>query len=300
MLTKRRKHRNFFNHLARDSDMNKKLGLRPSVVAAACAALFAGSAIAQTPPPAAAPVVAPAAAPAAEPAKPEPDFTFTGNIGIFSQYVFRGVSQTNEKPAVQGGFDMAHKSGLYAGTWLSNISWLSDCQCGVSSSLEWDLYGGWKYDLPYDLQSDLGVLYYYYPGSYPPGFTTPNTTELYAALTWKMLQVKYSYSVNNQTFGIADSRGSYYIEGNLNWDVVEKVNDYIGKVTIIGHVGHQSFQNNSNYTYTDWKGGVAFDVSGYTVGLVGTGTDAKNEFYTNPYGKNIAGGQFVAYVQKTF
>jgi uncharacterized protein (TIGR02001 family) len=277
--------------------MNKKLGLRPSVVAAACAALFAGSAMAQTPPPAA----APAAAPAAEPAKPEPDFTATANIGIFSQYVFRGVSQTDEKPAVQGGFDVSHnKSGLYAGTWLSNISWISDGAPDASASLEWDLYGGWKYDLPYDFQSDLGMLYYYYPGSYPSGFTTPNTFELYAALNWKMLQLKYSYSVNNQTFGIPDSRGSYYIEGNLNWDVVDKVNDYIGKVTIIGHVGHQSFQNNSNFTYTDWKGGVAFDLSGYTVGLYGTGTDAKSAFYTNPYGKNIANGQFVAYVQKTF
>src|SRR3954467_12052526 len=88
---------------------------RKSLAALACAALFSGAAMAQmTMPP-----------PAAPPAGPEPDFTFTGNIGIFSQYVFRGVSQTNEKPAVQGGFDLAHKSGLYGGTWVSNISWLS-------------------------------------------------------------------------------------------------------------------------------------------------------------------------------
>jgi uncharacterized protein (TIGR02001 family) len=280
--------------------MNMKLGLRPPVLAAACAALFAGSSLAQTTPPAATPAPAAAAAPAAEPAKPEPDFTATANIGIFSQYVFRGVSQTDEKPAVQGGFDLSHKSGLYVGTWLSNISWISDGDPRASASLEWDLYGGWKYDLPYDFQTDLGMLYYYYPGSYPPNFTTPDTFELYAALNWKMLQVKYSYSVNNQTFGIPDSRGSYYVEGNLNWDIVDKVNDYIGKITLIGHVGHQSFANNSNYTYTDWKGGVAFDLSGYTIGLVGTGTDAKSEFYTNRYGKDIAGGQFVAYVQKTF
>ncbi len=276
--------------------MKHKPGLRPAAMAAALTALFAGSALAQTTPPA--PAAAPA--PAAEPAKPEPDFTFTGNLGIFSQYVFRGVSQTNEKPAVQGGFDVSHKSGLYAGTWLSNISWISDGAPDASASLEWDFYGGWKYDLPYDFQSDLGVLYYYYPGSYPAGFTTPNTTELYAALNWKMLQVKYSYSANNQTFGLPDSRGSYYIEGNLNWDIVDKVNDYIGKVTLIGHVGHQSFQNNGNYTYTDWKGGVAFDLSGYTIGLVGTGTDADSNYYTNRYGKNVAGGQFVAYLQKTF
>ena len=148
---------------------------------------------------------------------------------------------------------------------------------------------------------DLGVLYYYYPGSYPAGFTTPNTTELYAALTWKMLSVKYSYSANNQTFGLPDSRGSYYIEGNLNWDIVDKVNDYIGKVTLIGHVGHQSFQNNGNYTYTDWKGGVAFDLSGYTIGLVRHRHQRQTATTTRTAtARTSPGGQFVAYLQKTF
>jgi uncharacterized protein (TIGR02001 family) len=273
--------------------MNNKLGLRPSVAVAACAALFAGSALAQTPPPA-----APAAAPA--PAPEPPDWTFTSNIGIFSQYVFRGISQTNERPAVQGGFDVGHKSGFYVGTWLSNVSWLSDCQCGVSNSLEWDMYGGYKWDLGNDFMWDNGFLYYYYPGSYPSGFTNPDTTEFYTALNWKMLQLKWSIGLGDRTFGIPNSSGSNYIEGNLNWDIVDKVNDYIGKITLIGHVGYQSFHNNTDYSYTDWKGGVAFDLSGFTVGLLGTGTNAKSAFYTNSYGKDIGSGQFVAYVQKSF
>jgi uncharacterized protein (TIGR02001 family) len=50
----------------------------------------------------------------------------TANVGVFSQYVFRGLTQTDRHPAVQGGFDYAHPSGLYAGTWLSNISWFTD------------------------------------------------------------------------------------------------------------------------------------------------------------------------------
>jgi len=96
--------------------MIEKRSLRSSLAAAALAAAFAGSAWAQTPAPAPA-----AAAPA-----PEPDWTFTGNVGLYSQYVFRGISQTNEKPALQGGFDLGHKSGFYVGTWASNISWISD------------------------------------------------------------------------------------------------------------------------------------------------------------------------------
>jgi len=264
---------------------------RQSAVALALGAMFAGSALAQTPPP-------PAPAPA--PAPPTPDWTFTGNVGIFSQYVFRGISQTDEKPALQGGFDLGHKSGFYVGTWLSNVSWLSDGNPDVSASLEWDMYGGYKWELPNDFVLDLGALYYYYPGSYPSGYVKPDTTELYAALNWKMLQVKYSYSVNNKTFGFPDSRGSDYIEGNLNWDVVDKVNDWLGKVTLIGHVGHQTFKNSGDYNYTDWKAGVAGDFSGLTVGVYVTGTDAQSSLYTNRFGKDISDTQVVGYVQKTF
>ena len=63
--------------------------------------------------------VAPAAeeAPAAE-APSSPD-TFSANVGLFSEYVFRGITNTNEGPAIQGGFDYAHESGFYAGVWAS-------------------------------------------------------------------------------------------------------------------------------------------------------------------------------------
>jgi hypothetical protein len=84
--------------------MPSKFRPRSSVAVLAAATLFSGAAPAQTPATA-----------------PESDWTFTGNVGLYSQYVFRGISQTNEKPALQGGFDVGHKSGLYAGTWASNV-----------------------------------------------------------------------------------------------------------------------------------------------------------------------------------
>ena len=105
--------------------MSPRLRLRSIAAGFAIAAAFSGTALAQTPAPAATP-------PAAEPAKPEPDWTFTSNIGLYSQYVFRGISQTDEKPAVQGGFDLGHKSGFYVGTWASNISWISDANPAAS------------------------------------------------------------------------------------------------------------------------------------------------------------------------
>src|SRR5256885_16505330 len=66
------------------------------------------------------------AEPAAAAPAPTPEHTITGNVGLFSQYIFRGLTQTNRDPALQGGFDYAHSSGFYAGTWASNISWLRE------------------------------------------------------------------------------------------------------------------------------------------------------------------------------
>lgn len=75
----------------------------------------------------------PAAAQTTE-AVPTPEHSLTGNVGVVSQYVFRGLSQTDGKPAVQGGFDYAHASGFYLGTWLSNISWFTDQNAGVKNA----------------------------------------------------------------------------------------------------------------------------------------------------------------------
>src|SRR5450759_2863878 len=73
-------------------------------------------------------------APAAEPAAPASPHTFTGNVGLVSQYIFRGLTQTNGDPAIQGGADYSHASGFYAGTWLSNISWFTDQNANVKSA----------------------------------------------------------------------------------------------------------------------------------------------------------------------
>ncbi|HET7033510.1 MAG TPA: TorF family putative porin, partial [Casimicrobiaceae bacterium] len=126
------------------------------------------------------------------------------------------------------------------------------------------------------------------------------------ALSWKFISLKYSVSVNNKTFGVPDSRGSSYLDLTASYDVIEKVNDVIGKVTVFGHYGHQWYHgnpngfDNGNFDYGDWKVGASTEIWGLTVGIYGTGTNAQDAFYTNIYGKNIAKNQFVGYVQKTF
>src|SRR5690606_12238501 len=122
------------------------------------------------------------AGPAADASASQSDFTFSANVSLASQYRYRGLMQSNNKPAIQGGFDLKHASGFYVGNWNSSISWLSDADPDVSSSVEMDFYAGYKRQIWEDLSVDVGVLRYYYPGSYPSGFTKPDTTEGYVGL----------------------------------------------------------------------------------------------------------------------
>ena len=139
---------------------------------------------------------------------------FTGKAALYSEYEYRGISQTSEKPAGQLNLDYVHSSGLYLGTFLSNIQWLKDTAeangFSTSANLEWDIYGGYKFEVVKDWTLDLGYLRYEYPGSgeFNP---KPNTDEVYAGVSYGPATLKYSYSFND-TFGVPDSKGSDYIE----------------------------------------------------------------------------------------
>ncbi|MFN7086646.1 MAG: TorF family putative porin [Burkholderiales bacterium] len=258
-------------------------------------------------------VVAVTFTPGLAPAQATSGHTLTGNVGIFSQYIFRGLTQTNTDPALQGGFDYSHASGLYAGTWLSNISWLTDSPVATgytSSSLEWDFYGGYKGTFgKSDFGYDIGLLQYYYPGSRNtalyPGTVKADTLEAYAALTWKWLSLKYSHSLNNKTFGVANSSGTYYLDLTANFPVSDKL-------TLIAHYGKQKFEgsnggvsNDAVASYEDYKLGLSYALpKDFTVGgfFSGTSMDSTQKaFYTNTASNRFVGKDtFTVFVQKTF
>ena len=260
-----------------------------SIVAVAAATLVVTTANAQT--------AAPAAAPAAADAKPADPYTLTANVGIYSQYIFRGLTQTDAKPAFQGGFDFAHESGFYLGTWGSNISWLEDSGACSGCSLEWDMYGGWKHAFNDDWGMDVGVLFYYYPGSYNPGFTRANTTELYIAGNWKWISLKFSDSLGN-TFGVPNSHNAWYLNLTANYPI----ND---QWTVLAHAGRQEYHgstngfSNSQLNYTDWQLGLSYTVNNYTFGAYWTDTNNNADVYTIA-GKNIGRSTGTAFIQKTF
>ena len=184
--------------------------MRKSVLSAAVAAALS------------APVVATAqtAAPAASP--------ITGNISLVSDYRFRGISQTFDEPALQGGFDYAHSSGLYIGNWNSNVSQGAGFPGG---NLEMDFYGGWKKAFG-DFGLDVGFIYYYYPGTdsgagipfSPTNLGTGEVAsgkvdnkEFYIGGTWKFLSLKYYHSIDDY-FSVPGSKNSNYIDLGGTYD----------------------------------------------------------------------------------
>jgi uncharacterized protein (TIGR02001 family) len=245
------------------------------------------------------------AAPAfAEEAAPAP--ALTGNIGLVSNYIFRGISQTQNHPAIQGGFDYNHASGFYVGTWASNVGWVtrSDYSAKDNNSMELDLYGGYKGSFATDFSYDVGMIKYYYPGTGIAGNPTPDTLEMYAGIGWKFITLKYNYTVSKYFVGWGDqdgegknNRGSGYIDLSANYDL----GDGWG---VQAHIGHQKVKSYSDASYTDWKLGVTKDVGFGVVGLAYTDTNANTcgdtvaAYCWN--NKNVAKGNAVLSFTKSF
>lgn len=207
----------------------------------------------------------------------------TGNITVVSDYLFRGLSQTNRKPALQAGVEYAAAGGWYVGGWGSNVSWLADASTPaqpLSSSLEMDVYTGYRGRFGNDWSYDAGLYGYVYPGSYPHGYTRPHTLEGYAALGWKTLTLKYSQSFGN-LFGYADSQYSRYLD--LSWNA-----EFAPGWFVNAHVGHQAVAHHAMLSYSDWKLGVTRNLAqGWSAALGYYDSDARASLYTNAEGHDL-------------
>jgi len=257
---------------------------------------------------------------------PASEHTFTANIGLTSDYVFNGISQNFRNPALQGGFDYAHSSGLYFGTWASNISGNQY----TNASMEWDVYGGYNGKVSDDLGYNIGLMEVFYPGgkTNPAGPTRKwDTSELLLGGTWKGLNIKYTYTLtdwygissangggfepvmiinnvatatcasDNNCAGNLSSRGSGYLEANYTYEVAEGL-------TVTGHAGHQKIKNFGKLSYTDYKLGVNKVYSGFNFGLAYTSTNATdNSLYhviANGDNKKLSGGILALSASRSF
>lgn len=237
---------------------------------------------------------------AAEPATPAAEaspYTLTTNLSLVSQYVFRGIGYSQRKPAVQGGVDFAHASGLYAGLWASSLSG----KAIQGASAEIDVYGGYT-GTAGELTYDIGLLRFNFPGSRYPGTDQGyGTTEAYASLSWKMLKVKawqdltdyFGYNSTSMGAGRGRSRGSHYLEANLNIPVV-----YGAELEL--HVGRQTVRRYGEYNFSDYRIGLAKDLgSGWRASLSWIGSTADAALYTID-GVDTGASKWVASIVRTF
>ncbi|MCC7483732.1 MAG: hypothetical protein IT529_01975 [Burkholderiales bacterium] len=261
---------------------------------------------------------------AQQPAAPASPHTFTGNVGLFSQYIFRGLTQTNREPAIQGGFDYSHASGIYAGTWASNVSWLRDSGAySGGGGGEFDFYGGFKGAFgKSDFTFDIGTLYYWYPGDANtvanPLNPKADTWEIYGALGWKWFTVKYSHVVSNKAFGVLDAGGTYYVDfgvavplGNsgVTLDAHYGIQKFKGEDArnIAAGPGGLPYSNDDAFSYEDWRIGISLALpKDFTIGAYYTDTSSATAFGYGSvaeggvYPRNIAKGTGTIYIRKTF
>lgn len=237
---------------------------------------------------------------AADATAPAPAFTPSANVAIVSNYLYRGISQTGANPALQGGFDLAHASGAYIGVWSSSISWVSDAGLATNAGTEFDTYAGYKGKAG-SVDYDIGYLRYNYPGTLIAGQVNPDTSEVYAALTYSIVTAKVSYALGD-TFGIADAKGTTYMELNATYPIGET------GYALGAHYGMQSYKGTSadsakaagnDPTYSDYKLSVSKDFSGYVVGLAYSNTNAVETAYT-VLNKNLGKAATVLSLSRAF
>jgi uncharacterized protein (TIGR02001 family) len=193
---------------------------------------------------------------------PAPAVSFTGNIAISTDYMFRGISQTNSEPAVSGGFD-ASAGKFYAGTWASSISF---------APMELDLYGGFK-PTTGPVSWDVGAIGYLYPSakddaasfSYWEGYIKPSIAP-----------------TSNTTLGLAfyaspdffgETGVAWYLEGNGSIALTKAL-------SVSGAVGYQTIDDingpapgTPEANYVTWNVGATYSIAGFALDLRYVDTD---------------------------
>lgn len=239
-------------------------------------------------------------------------WTLSGTAGLVSDYLFRGVSQTQGKPAAQLTFDATHRDGWFAGLFGSGVSNAAYPNGGGN---EIDLYGGWRTELSPGVGLELGFISYWFPGAFTRDadgkHVSYDTQELHAAISHGAASAGIWHAVSSHWSGFAvdpysgankSSRGSTYIEANWNLEIAPGW-------TLNLHAGRQIVKNFAPYNFTDVKVGVSRVEGPWTFALAGshnTGDARKGDtalwtfFDANGRGRNVVGTRWVASVTRSF
>lgn len=192
----------------------------------------------------------------------------SANVALTNDYKFRGISQSDESAALQGGFDVNHESGFYVGAWASSVDF--DSNDGVDGSLELDYYLGYGSDIgDTDFSYDVGVMAYTYPGD---NGLDGDYNEVYGSVAWKDLTVGAVYSddyyaeTDEFTYLYADY--SFALPNEFALDL---------------HVGYNMIEEDGGFlssdedAYTDYSVSISRDVMGFNIAVAYVGTDLDDD-----------------------
>ncbi len=202
----------------------------------------------------------------------------SANVALTTDYVFRYISQTDEEPAIQGGFDFGlGETGIYLGTWASNVDFGGE----DDPTIEIDFYGGWANEFANGLGLDVGVIHYRYYDD-----TVPDLTEIYAGLSYSIVSGTLYYGIDNELGDSAGTDNYIWVEGAVEYD--------FGPAALKGTAG--LFESDDfDDEYVGWSLGVSTEVIGLGLDLTYYDTDSDGE---DLFGDDIAGDRVVFTVSK--
>lgn len=224
--------------------------------------------------------------------------SFSGNAAVTTDYRFRGLSQTQNDPAVQAGFTLAHDSGMYFGLWGSNVNFGSG-----TPSLELDPSLGFATTLDSFASKpllDVGVVYYNYPSA-----SDSSWVEFYGKLTFASVLAEGDSILTNVNF-TNDYAGLDTNSWNVNAGyAVPFGSTGFGGVASVGYTvvddeNKYSFGGDDNYV--DWKVGVNYafkSISGATAELAAIGTNIDTDAMDDATARGVETGA-VFTLTKTF
>jgi len=181
---------------------------------------------------------------------------FSANVGVTSDYRFRGVSQSAKDPAVQGGVDYA-QNGFYVGTWASTIDFDGGPGNDPDADLELDVYAGYKFQAA-GVEWDAGILHYAYPGS--DSAADLPFTEIYFGGSYSAFSAKLYYT--NDYTGTTDE-SAYYLTAGASFELGSGFSLGLS----VGYSGGDGVEDTFGDSYTDYRIGVSKTFAGIDFNL---------------------------------
>jgi uncharacterized protein (TIGR02001 family) len=197
---------------------------------------------------------------------PGTSFSLTSNVSYTSEYIYRGVSESNGDPAIQGGFDLSHTGGFYAGVWSSNVAW-------GNLHLEMDFYGGYRGEIANMMRYDLSAFFYRYPGA-TDGDDNWKYDEYAIAFSKDLGPVDATLSLNYSPAYFDDAGKTYYtkIQGRM------PISDPLAVSASIGWTNVSSDEKLDSYT--DYLASLSYTFNNYTLAVTYTNTSLSADMTT--------------------